>query len=114
MSTTNQVSPTVTALQAGNKTPEQRKIELSSIISRIDASNPADMPVDVREVANQLAGMQFKLGDIVIDTVPTPGEWKSYTGKRGLVYTALDTFQTRAIGMINGKRVSVKISVQVA
>ncbi len=106
--------PNVTALQASDKTAVQRKQELSTIISRIDASNPADMPADMKEAVNRLAGMAFMLGDIVIDTIPTPGEWKSYTGKKGVVYNCLDTYQLRPIGMVNGKRVSVKISVHVA
>lgn len=107
-STTPQVTPT-------NKTATERQAQLSTILSRIDSGAAADMPADTKAVVDNIAGLEFKFGDVVIDKVPTAGEWKSYRSKAGaLVYTALDTFQTRPLGTINGKRISVKVSVQVS
>lgn len=94
-----------------NKTAQERKVELSSLIKQATAE-AVSIPADVQAVIEALVGSKVMLGDLQIDQVPVASDWRKVTTKQGkTLYTAMDSFAPRDIGVVAGKRLGIKVSL---
>lgn len=99
------------------KTAGQRRAELTALLSNRKDISVASMPQEVKDLVSMLEGVEVKLGDQTIDSVPTAGAWRSYMAGKAKdvqVFTCLDGFSGRVLFAKDGYQVSMKVSLSIA
>lgn len=109
-------TPATPVAPASEKTAEQRKLELVAFLKQ--PSTKTKMPDEVRAIVDMIDGLQFKMGDQSVCTVPGVLGWGQYQSSKGktagqTVFTALGRFQSVTLGELNGYRLTATVSLAI-
>ena len=105
----------VQAKAAGQKTEQDRRVELSRLLSQtaVVGSDGIGLPAKLIQQCEILGGMPLMLGDSRITTLRAVADWEAKMTKAGkAIYIIQDSgYSTQTVGVIGDYVLKAKVSV---